>query len=134
MNPLLLSSALELGKSIIGRILPDKEAQSKAESDLLVMMTTQDFKQVMAQLEINAREAAHPSIFVSGGRPFIMWICGLGLAYATLIQPILVWVSTIKGWSAPPDVNVDVLMYVLGGLLGLSGLRSVEKVKGVASK
>ena len=114
--------------------MPDPAAKAAAELELLKLTLAGELQSVLAQLEINAKEAAHPSIFVSGGRPFIMWICGLGLAYATLAQPILVWLSTIKGWPVPPDVNADVLMYVLGGLLGLGGLRSVEKVKGVAAK
>ena len=134
MNPLLLGPVLELGKSLIGRILPDKEAQAKAEADLLTIVTTQEFSVVMAQLEINAKEAAHPSIWVSGGRPLFLWIGGVGFGYAVLLQPLLVWVSRIKGWPEPPDVNVDLLWVVISGLLGLSGLRSIEKVKKVASK
>ena len=134
MNPLILGPVLDLGGKIIDRLMPDPAAKAAAELELLKLTQAGELQSVLAQLEINAKEAAHPSIFVSGGRPFIMWICGLGLAYATLAQPILVWLSTIKGWPVPPDVNADVLMYVLGGLLGLGGLRSVEKVKCVAAK
>lgn len=134
MNPLLLGPVLEFGKTLIGRVLPDKEAQAKAEADLLAMVATQEFSVVMAQLEINAKEAAHPSIWVSGGRPFFIWIGGVGFGYAVLFQPMLVWVSRIKGWPEPPDVNTDLLWVVISGLLGISSLRSVEKVKKVASK
>jgi hypothetical protein len=134
MSPLLLGPVFELGGKIIDRLFPDPAQKAAAELELLKLTQSGDLQTVLAQLEINAKEAQSGSVFVSGARPFIMWICGLGLAYATLMQPALVWLSTIKGWPVPPDVNTDVLMYVLGGLLGLGGLRSMEKVKGVASK
>ena len=134
MNPLLLGSVFDLGGKIIDRLFPDPAQKAAAELELLKLTQAGDLQTVLAQLEINAKEAQHSSIFVSGGRPFIMWICGCGLGYATLLHPMLVWLATIKGWPVPPEVNSDVLIYVLGGLLGLGGLRSVEKVKGVASR
>lgn len=134
MNPLLLGPVMELGKTFISRIFPDKEAANKAEAEFLTMITTQEFSVVMAQLEINAKEAAHPSIWVSGGRPFFIWIGGVGFLYAVLVHPILVWVSRIKGWPEPPEVNTDLLWVVISGLLGLGTLRSIEKVRKVATK
>lgn len=132
MNPLLLGPLLEFGKNLIDRFVPDAQAKAKAEADMLVMLTTQDFQTVMAQLEINAREAAHPSIWVSGGRPFFIWIGGVGFLYAVLVHPLLVWVARIKGWPEPPAVDVDLLWVVISGLLGLGGLRTVEKLKGAS--
>lgn len=134
MNPLLLAPLLQFGKDIIGRFIPDKEEQARAEAQMLMLLTTQDFQKVMAQLEINAKEAAHPSIWVSGGRPFFVWISGVGFLYAVLIQPVLVWISRIQGWPEPPELDTDLLWVVISGLLGLSTLRSVDKAKGVASK
>lgn len=132
MNPLLLGPLLEFGKNLIDRFVPDAQAKAKAEADMLVMLTTQEFQTVMAQLEINAREAAHPSIWVSGGRPFFIWIGGVGFLYAVLVHPLLVWVARIKGWPEPPAVDVDLLWVVISGLLGLGGLRTVEKLKGAS--
>ena len=134
MNPLLLGPLLDVGKTLIDRFLPDQEAKRKAEAELLTMAAQGELKTILAQLEINAKEAANPNVFVSGGRPFFLWVSGVGFAYATIVQPILAWVAAIKGWPAPPDVNQDLLWVVVTGLLGLGGLRSVEKVKGVASK
>ena len=134
MNPLLLGPLLEVGKTLIDRFLPDQEAKRKAEAEFLAMAMQGELKTVLAQLEINAKEAANPNVFVSGGRPFFLWVGGVGFAYATIVQPILAWVAAIKGWPAPPDVNQDLLWVVVTGLLGLGGLRSVEKFKGVASK
>jgi hypothetical protein len=134
MNPLLLGPLFEMGKSIIDRLFPDPAEKAKAEMELLRMTQDGDLKQVMAQLEINAREAQHPSIFVSGGRPFFLWIGGVGFAYAVLLQPLLCWVAKIKGWPEPPLPDVELLWVVVTGLLGISGLRTSEKIKGVASK
>lgn len=134
MNPLLLGPLLDVGKTLIDRFLPDQEAKRKAEAEFLAMAAQGELKTVMAQLEINAKEAAHPSVFVSGGRPFFLWVGGVGFAYAVIIQPLLTWLAAIKGWPVPPNVNEDLLWVVVTGLLGLSGLRSAEKFKGVASK
>jgi hypothetical protein len=134
MNPLLIGPLFELGKGIIDRLFPDPQKKAEAELELLKMTQAGDLQVILAQLQINAKEAENPSVFVSGGRPFIMWICGIGFMYATLLQPLFTWLSSIKGWPVPPQIDTDVLMYALGGLLGLGGFRSVEKIKGVASK
>lgn len=134
MNPLLLGPIFEIGKTLLDRFIPDPAQKAAAEMELVRMAADGDLKKVIGQLEINAKEAAHPSIFVAGGRPFIMWICGVGFAYAAIFQPLLTWLSAIKGWPVPPDVNAEVLMYVLGGVLGLGSFRTFEKTKGVASK
>jgi hypothetical protein len=132
MNPLLLSPLLEIGKSIIERLFPDPAAKAAAEMELLKMTQDGELKQILAQLEINAREAQHPSVFVAGWRPFFGWIGGVGFFYATVAQPILVWYGAAKGWPAPPDVNLDLLWVVVTGMLGIGGLRTFEKSKGVS--
>ena len=134
MNPLILSPLFEFGKSIIDRLVPDASAKAAAELELLKMTQAGDLQKVLAQLEINAKEAASPSIFVAGWRPFTGWICSFGLLYATVIHNLLEWLSTIRGWALPPAVDTDTLLYVLGSLLGIGALRTVEKVKNVASK
>jgi hypothetical protein len=131
MNPLLLGPLFELGKGIIDRIFPDPAQKAAAELELMKMTQDGDLKQIMSQLEINAREAQHASVFVAGWRPFFGWAGGAGFVYATIVQPALVWVGAAKGWPAPPDVNIDLLWVVVTGLLGLGTLRSVDKAKGV---
>ncbi len=134
MNPLLLGPLFEIGGKIIDRLFPDPTEKARAELELLKMTQTGDLQQVVAQLEINAREAQHPSIFVAGWRPGAGWAGVVGLFYAAVGQPLLAWLASAKGWPAPPPVDTDLLLYVLGGMLGLGGLRSFEKVKNVASK
>ena len=132
MNPLLIGPILELGKDLIGRFIPDKEEQRKAEVEFLKLAMDGELKQVIAQLEINAREAAHPSVFVAGWRPFFGWAGGVGFVYATMMQPLLSWAASIQGWPAPPTLNIDLLWVVITGMLGIGGMRTYEKKQGLS--
>ena len=129
MNPLLLGPVLEIGKRIIDNIFPDPAQKAKAELEMMVLLQTQDLQKVLGQLEVNAAEAANPHLFVAGWRPFVGWCCGLGFLWAAIGQSVFAYVAAVKGWPAPPEVDTDVLLYVLGGMLGLGTLRSVEKIK-----
>lgn len=132
MNPLLLGPLLEVGKTIIDRFLPDPEKKREAEMELFRMAADGELKQVIAQLEINAREAQHASVFVAGWRPFYGWAGGVAFLYATILQPLLAWAAAVKGWPEPPTLNMDLLWVVITGMLGIGGLRTFEKSKGVA--
>ena len=133
MNPLMIGPILEIGKSLLDRFGPeDKAARMQADMEFLRMAADGELKQIIAQLEINAKEAAHPSVFTSGWRPFFGWICGVGFAYAVIVQHIMAWVALIKGWPAPPDINIELLWVVITGLLGIGGMRSFDKVRGTA--
>ena len=131
MNPLVLSPLMELGSSIINRLFPDPEKKAAAELELLKMTQDGELQPILAQLAINAKQAEHPSVFVAGPRPFIIWICGFGLAYQTIFHNILEWVASIRGWPLPPAPDTDTLLYVLFALLGLGGYRTIEKIKKV---
>lgn len=131
MSPLLIGSVFELGGKIIDRLFPDPAQKAQAELELLKLTQSGDLQTTLAQLEINAKEAAHPSVFVAGWRPFVGWSCGVGLVYATVGHNLLSWLANSQGWPTPPAVDADLLIYTLGGLLGIGGLRTLEKVKGV---
>lgn len=131
MNPLIVAPIFELGKSLLDRWFPDPQKKAEAEQQFMLLMQEQDFRKVIAQLEVNAKEAASPHLFVAGWRPFVGWCCGAGFLWATIGQPVVAWVAIAKGWPAPPAIDTEVLLYVLGGMLGLGGLRSFEKSKGV---
>ncbi len=130
MNPLLLGPIFEIGKTLLDKFVPDPQAKAAAEMELVKMAADGELKQIIAQLEINAKEAAHPSLFVAGWRPFFGWAGGVGFVYATLGQPLLAWLSAVRGWPAPPTINIDLLWVVITGLLGIGGLRTFEKSKG----
>lgn len=132
MNPLLLGPIFEIGRTLIERFLPDPEKKAAAEMELIRMAADGELKQVIAQLEINAREAMHPSIFVAGWRPFFGWAGGFGFVYAVVGQPLLAWWAAAKGLPVPPTLNMDLLWVVITGMLGIGGLRTFEKSRGVA--
>ena len=85
------------------------------------------------QLEINKAEAGHKSIFVAGWRPFIGWTCGVALAWHFVIAPFIMFFSAYFGLDMPalPDFDMGSLLTVLMGMLGLGGLRTFEKYKGI---
>lgn len=134
MNPLILGGIFDLGKTLIERFIPDPEKKAAAEMEMLRMAADGELKQVIAQLEINAREASHPSLFVAGWRPAFGWCGAIGFLYSTVVQPIIVWYGSTKGWPTPPDINIDLLWVVVTGMLGIGGLRTFEKSKGVAAR
>jgi len=131
MNPLILAPIFELGKTLIDRWMPDPQKKAEAELELFKMAQAGDLQKVVGQLEINAKEAQHASIFVAGWRPFAGWVGGVGLAYACIGHYVLIWLSSIYGWPTPPQVDTEILLYVLGGMLGLGTLRTYEKKNGV---
>ena len=134
MNPLLLGPLFDLGKGLIDRLFPDPVQKAAAELELVKLAQDGDLKKILAQLAINAKEAESPSTFVAGWRPYVGWICGTGLLYATIIHNLLEWLAEIQGWPKPPAVDADLLLYVLGALLGIGTLRTTEKIRGVAAK
>ncbi len=85
-------------------------------------------KLIELQTKINAVEAQHRTLFVAGWRPFIGWICGVALAYNFVIRDLFIWATQTT--EAPPALQMDHLMTVLLGMLGLGGLRTYEKIKG----
>jgi hypothetical protein len=93
----------------------------------------QAFELAKAQIGVNAVEAASPSLFTSGWRPAIGWICGAALAYQYLLRPLVSWGVIAAGHPLPMMPGLDEnLWQLLMGMLGLGGLRTFEKVKGVA--
>tara|TARA_R100001015_G_C4538911_1_gene103418 strand:- start:41 stop:463 length:423 start_codon:yes stop_codon:yes gene_type:complete len=114
---------------LIGRAIPDKNKRMELEASIKSQMI--DLQK--AQADINLEQAKHPSIFVSGSRPAILWICALGLAWQFFLAPLMNWAVVISGSTIqPPVINTEGLMTLTLSLLGLGGLRTAEKWKGVA--
>ena len=131
----LLPSLLPAITDVIGRFLPeDKEARAKAERQIEQQLATHLAKIDLAQLDINKQEAAHRSLFVAGWRPFIGWTCGVALAWTYVGAPILQFTLAQTGYLMDlPSLDMSQMMPVLMGMLGLGGLRTFEKFKGVSN-
>jgi hypothetical protein len=130
----LLPALLPAVTDIVGRFLPaDPEKKAAAEREIEARLSEHLAKIDLGQLEINKTEAAHRSVFVAGWRPFIGWACGFAMAWSYLVQPFVVFVLAQTGYLVElPRVELGEMMPVLMGMLGLGGLRSFEKFKGVS--
>jgi len=130
-----VSALLDIGNTIITRIFPDPAQRDAAQLALLKMQQDGDLAAITGQMDINKVEAASDSIFVAGWRPFAGWVCGLGLEYVSIIEPIARLIATLVGYTgAFPAIDTTLTMQVLLGMLGMGGLRSLDKIKGVATK
>lgn len=125
-----LAAALPLVDKLVDRI-PDPAAKEKAklqmQSDLLAALVEESKNQA----EINKVEAASSSVFVSGWRPAIGWVCAAGFGWTFLLHPFLSWILYVSGVSTPlPEIDHNILMELTFGMLGMGALRSFDKWKG----
>jgi hypothetical protein len=113
-----------------------KIAIMNAEQSGALKEMDDQFQISIEQIKTNAVEAASPSLFVAGARPFIMWVCGIGLATSCIIAPLFTWASALFGHPTPfPNLNDPLLQSTLAGLLGLGHIsRTIEKIKGVVGQ
>lgn len=125
-----ITAALDIGGKLIERIFPDPAQRDAARLELLRLQQAGE----LAQIAVNTEEAKSTNWFVAGGRPFVIWVCAVALAYASIIEPIARFIAQVFfGYAGPfPEIDTMLTLQILGGLLGLSGLRSHDKVKGVA--
>jgi hypothetical protein len=111
---------------LLNKFIVDKDQASALAHEISTMAERHAQELAKGQLVVNKVEAAHKSLFVSGWRPAIGWICGFSLMYSTILAPIL------SIWVAVPPVDSSLLTTVLMGMLGLGAMRTVEKTKSVA--
>lgn len=122
-----IGAVADLAKTVVARIWPDKTAEEQAQ--LAAALTI-----VQGQLDANKAEATSPSAFTSGWRPGIGWVCAAALAMQYIARPLIAWAGIVTGHTFPvlPGID-DNLWQLMLGMLGLGGLRTYEKTKGVAS-
>ena len=111
---------------LLDKIIPDADERNRLAFEINSLAERQHHALMQGQLDVNKVQAAHKSMFVAGARPGTMWICNLGLLYSVIVHPIL------SIWYELPPINTEILMPVMMGMLGLGGMRSFEKSKGVA--
>ena len=134
-----LSALFDLGKVAIEKIWPDPTKRAEELRKLEELKQRGDLEEMNAQvklltgqMEINKIEAASNSIFVAGWRPFVGWVCGFGLAYASIIEPVMRFIASMNDYTGTfPVIDTSITMQVLLGMLGLGAMRTREKEKGV---
>lgn len=123
-----LGSVSDLVNTAINKIWPDKTEAEKQQLAAAVMV-------VQGQLDVNKAEAGNPNVFVSGWRPAIGWVCGAACAWNWVGLPMAKLGLALGGVEITLEpADISEMMPILLGMLGLSGFRSYEKVKGVAAK
>jgi hypothetical protein len=131
--PLLIDPVSRL----LDKIIPDPDARVRAQAELLKSERESDLESLrlalsadQLQTAINTQEAGHANLFVSGWRPFIGWVCGVAFAYHFILQPLLAFIIDNSGGNAKlPTFEMQELSTVLMGMLGLGGLRTIEKLR-----
>jgi roadblock/LC7 domain-containing protein len=119
--------------TLIDRLIPDRAAAERAKAEMEQQLVTAANAAAMAQVEVNKVEAAHSSVFVAGWRPSIGWVCAAGLAWAFVLAPITSWALVVLGIKAElPAIHTDYLLELVLAMLGIGGLRTFEKLRGVA--
>jgi len=137
-----IGSIFDFGSKVIDKLFPDKTEAERVKLELFKAQQAGELAELAAQwdnakaqIAVNQAEAGSTSLFVSGARPFIMWVCGVGLAMQFLVSPLLIWGAAILGKTLLlPALDMSTLLTLLLGLLGLGGMRTIEKLNGVARK
>jgi hypothetical protein len=129
----LLNSLIGPVTGILDKVIEDKDQKAKLAHELATMADKLSHEQQLAQIEVNKAEAASGSLFKGGWRPFIGWVCGIAFCYHFVVQPIIIFVVALVGVNIPdlPEFQMNTLLTVLGGMLGIGGLRTYEKQKGL---
>ena len=118
---------------LLDKFIPDAGERNRLAHEIATMSERHAQELAKGQIEINKTEAAHKNMFVAGWRPFIGWTCGIALAWHFVGQPLAVFVIAYSGVETPPlpAFEMESLLTVLLGMLGLGGLRTFEKHKGL---
>ena len=138
MIPAILTALVPALGTLVDRLIPDKAAAQRAKDDMEAALVKAANEAALAQVEVNKIEAAHPTVFVAGWRPFIGWVCGVALALYYIPMFIIgmalwIWACLEAGQLVPrPELGVAEIIGLVMAMLGLGGLRTLEKLNGVA--
>ena len=129
------ASTLDAIKQTLSGFTPDRLIEmKKLDIDFEEFCRNNKIQLDLAQIRVNEVEANSTNWFVAGWRPFVGWMCGVALAYAAILEPLMRFVALVifKYSGVFPAIDTNLTMQVLIGLLGLGGMRAYEKVQGVA--
>ena len=129
----LLNTLIGPATQILDKFIEDKDQKAKLAHELATMADKLAHEQNLAQIQVNREEASSGSLFKGGWRPFVGWVCGIAFCYHFILQPVIIFIVAIIGVNIPdlPEFQMNTLLTVLGGLLGIGGLRTYEKQKGL---
>ncbi len=129
----MINILLPIISKVIDKVIPDRAGAEKAKQEIERSLIDNANKLNLAQIEVNKVEASNSNIFVSGWRPAIGWSCAFGFFWLFIGHPLADWILHLNGVEQElPKIDADVLMELTFGMLGMAGLRTFEKLKGIA--
>lgn len=129
----MISAILPLISTVIDRVIPDKNGAEKAKQEIEKTLIDNANQLNLAQVEVNKVEAEHRSVFVAGWRPMIGWSCAIGIFWLFVGHPLVVYIDGLDGTVSPiPTIDHDILLELTFAMLGMAGLRTFEKLKGIS--
>lgn len=130
----MLNALIAPVTGLLDKFIEDKDQKAKLAHELATMAERHAHELARGQIEVNKQEAASRNVFVAGWRPFVGWVCGVAMAWHFVGAPLVMFFAAWFGAEIPelPVFDMDSLMTVLLGMLGLGGLRTYEKSKGVS--
>lgn len=137
----MIQALIPLVGTLLDKLIPDPKMAADAKLKAVELAQRgelayldADLKLALGQLEVNKEEAKDPSLFKSGWRPAVGWLCVAGFGYMAIVRPVLPWVLQVAGVQVPPLPSIDTaeIGALLFGMLGLGGMRTAERLKGKA--
>ena len=128
----LVQSLAQPVSTILDKVIEDKDQKAALAHEIATLAEKQAQEQVMGQIEVNKTEAQHPSMFVAGWRPAVGWVCAVAMLFNFLLIPFINLGLDIAEMNIQLDlIDMETMMPVLFGMLGLGGMRTAEKIKKV---
>lgn len=127
----IIGDIIDAVKDLASEVIVDKDKKNELNLELEKLRdigNERAHEQIIAQIELNKVEASHGSIFVAGWRPFVGWVCGVGLAAQVILFPLL---DRVFSWKM--EFDTELLVLTMSGMLGIGAMRTVEKIKGVST-
>ena len=129
----MISALIPAVTGILDKFVPDADTKNKLAHEIATMSERHAQEALLAQLEINKAEAASGSLFKGGWRPAVGWVCAIAFAYHFILKDLIIFGASFAGLEQPemPEFDMGTLLTVLGGMLGIGGLRTYEKKSGL---
>ena len=129
----MIAALIPAVSGILDKFVPDADTKNKLAHEIATMSEKHAQEALLAQLEIVKAEAASGSLFKGGWRPAVGWVCAIAFAYHFILKDLIIFGATFAGADLPemPEFDMGTLLTVLGGMLGIGGLRTYEKKSGL---
>ena len=124
----MIASLLPVASKLLGKFIEDKDTKNKLAHDIATMAEKHAQQLALEQIKVN-QEEAKGNWFQSSWRPLIWWICGISLMINYAISPICAGFGIVI-----PQADMSVMMPLMFGMLGISGMRSYDKAKKTDTK